>query len=98
MKYVVCWITGVAAILLFVACVWLITTGSLMHPGQPTVLGLVLAGMTCGVIASALGAISFMTYQTPFERKHWAGINRMEKNAVTDANTIVAHSPSAGLK
>lgn len=98
MKHIVCWITGVAAILLIVACIVFITMGSLARPGQPTVLGLVLAGMACGVLASVLGAISIMTYQTPFERSHWAGMDRLGENALPDANAVAAHTLSDGLK
>ncbi len=98
MKHTVCWITGIAAVLLLIACVVLITMGAMGKPGQPAVLGLIIIGMTCGVIASALGAISIMTYQTPFERKHWAGMDALSKNALPDANIVAAHSRSESLK
>lgn len=97
MKHTVCWITGIAAVIMMIVCIALITIGALMRPGQPTVLGVVVIGMLCGVIAATLGAISAMTYQTPFERSHWKAIDDIDKNALPQANAVARYSPSDGL-
>ncbi len=98
MKHTACWITGVAAGMMMAICITLITTGALMRPGQPAVLGVVVMGMMCGVAAATLGAISAMTYQTPYERSHWKAINEIDKSALPRANTVVRYSPSDGLE
>lgn len=98
MRFTVCVITGIAAVVMMIACIALIATGAMMQPGQPAVLGVVSVGMLSGVLGSALGAISLMTYQTPFERSHWRGMDNISQSALPRANAVAAHSPSDGLK
>ena len=98
MKHAVCVITGIAAVVMMIACITLITLATMMVPGQPVILAIVSIGMLCGVLGSALGAISLMTYQTPFERSHWQGMDNISQSALPRANAVAAHSPSDGLK
>lgn len=98
MKYTACWITGIAAAIMMAGCITLITIGAMMRPGQPAVLGVVVMGMMCGVAAATFGAISAMTYQTPYERSHWRAINEIDKSALPRASTVARYSPSDGLE
>lgn len=98
MKHLVCWITGTAAILLLALCAVFIIMGMNYRPGDPAVLAYVLIGMTCGVIAATLGAISMMTYQTPFERRHHRNMSRIADTTLTRANAVARYSPSDGLE
>ena len=94
MKYTVHWIAMVTAILLMIACFVLIIIGAVMTPGQPAVLGAVLAGMLCGVLASVFGAIAMMTFQTKFERAHHKRMDELNQHPAPAAR----YSPADGLE
>ena len=71
MKYQICWATGIGAVVSVLAAVVILTTAANIHPWTPAVFPLVMTGMYVGVLGAALGAISFCTYQTPYERAQY---------------------------
>lgn len=71
MKHYVCWIAGVIAVLLALVSVVLVYLGAISQPGNVATLTLIVGGLSLFCVAAAFGAISAVTYMTPYERAQW---------------------------
>ena len=71
MRHYICWTAGVIAVLIALVSVVLVYLGATRQPGGVVTLTFVVGGLSLFCIAAAFGAVSAVTYMTPYERAQW---------------------------
>src|SRR5690606_37487919 len=79
MQHYICWTAGLIAVVIALISVVLVYLGAVNQPGNVVTLTLVVGGLSLFCIAAAFGAVSAVTYMTPYERAQWRTAQRLSK-------------------